>query len=132
MTSGNLGEALCAMLIRHIGPDNMRFRRLTALAIAFALRAPLFAVDETTPPMAAAVVEQMNCERAAHGLKPLKINEELRAAALDRIDDMFAKHYFSHTSPDGIQPWEWADKRGYDYRQFGENLAVGYPTAEAV
>jgi uncharacterized protein YkwD len=105
---------------------------MTALAIAFALAAPLFAVDDSNPAMASAVIEQMNRERATHGLKPLRVNGELCAAALDRIDDMFAKHYFSHVSPDGIQPWEWVDKRGYDYRAMGENLAVGYSTAESV
>ena len=82
--------------------------------------------------MAEAVVDQMNRERASHGLPPLRINDTLSAAALDRIDDMFAKHYFSHVSPDGLEPWTWADKRGYDYRQMGENLAVGYPTAESI
>jgi len=100
---------------------------MLALAVAFALAAPLFGAD-----MASALVDQMNRERAAHGLKPLHVNDELSAAALDRIDDMFAKHYFSHVSPDGIQPWQWADKRGYDYHAMGENLAVGYPSAESV
>ena len=105
----------------------MRFRRLTAVAIAIALAAPVAVAD-----MATDLVDQMNRERAAHGLKPLRVNGELSAAALDRIGDMFAKHYFSHVSPDGIQPWQWVDKRGYDYRAMGENLAVGYETAESV
>ena len=105
----------------------MRFRRLTALAIAIALTAPCAVAD-----MATDLVDQMNRERTAHGLKPLHVNAELSAAALDRIDDMFAKHYFSHVSPDGIQPWQWVDKRGYDYHAMGENLAVGYSSAESV
>jgi len=102
---------------------------MAALAVAFFLAAPLFAADD---PMASALVDQMNRERAAHGLQPLRLNNELCAAATDRIDDMFSKHYFSHVSPDGIQPWQWVDKRGYDYRAMGENLAVGYRTPEAV
>lgn len=82
--------------------------------------------------MVAEVVADMNRERATRGLGPLLINDTLSVAALDRIDDMFAKHYFAHVSPDGLQPWTWADKRGYDYRAIGENLAVGYPTAASV
>ena len=82
--------------------------------------------------MAEKVVAEMNRERASRGLKPLRVNDELSAAAVDRIDDMFTKHYFNHVSPDGLQPWTWADKRGYSYRAIGENLAVGYPTAAAV
>lgn len=105
----------------------MRFRRLTAVAVVLVLAAPCAFAD-----MATDLVDQMNRERAAHGLQPLRVNDELSAAALDRIDDMFAKHYFSHVSPDGIQPWQWIDKHGYDYRAMGENLAVGYRTAESV
>ena len=112
----------------------MPVRRLTALIAVLAVTLPLSAFREKLPPpsMAEKVVEDMNRERGSHGLKPLRINDELSAAAIDRIDDMFAKHYFSHVSPDGIGPWTWADKRGYNYREIGENLAVGYPTAEAV
>ena len=109
----------------------MPVRPCTALLIALAMAAPLSAFREKVS-MAEALVGEMNRERASHGLKPLRINDQLSAAALDRIDDMLAKHYFSHTSPDGIQPWTWADKRGYDYREFGENLAVGYRTPESI
>lgn len=81
---------------------------------------------------AEAVVEAMNQERAARGLRPLRLNPKLSLAAGDRIDDMFAKRYFDHVSPDGINPFVWVRKRGYTYRAIGENLAVGYPTAGRV
>lgn len=111
----------------------MRCSRLIAVVAALAIAAPLAAFHETRPDsMAAAVVAEMNRERATAGLAPLRINEQLAAVALDRVEDMFAKHYFAHVSPDGIAPWTWADKRGYDYREFGENLAVGYRTPHAI
>ena len=72
------------------------------------------------------LVAAMNRERAARGLGPLRLNTTLSKAAADRIDDMFAKRYFAHVSPDGIEPFLWATKRGYRYRLIGENLAVGY------
>ena len=75
------------------------------------------------------LVDAMNRERAAHGLRPLRLNRQLSLAAGDRIGDMFAKHYFDHVSPDGINPFTWVDKRGYDYSEVGENLAVGYRQA---
>lgn len=81
---------------------------------------------------AEALVVAMNREREAYGLRPLKLNAQLSLAAGDRIHDMFAKHYFNHVSPDGIDPFTWADKRGYDYTEIGENLAVGYRTAGSV
>jgi uncharacterized protein YkwD len=68
----------------------------------------------------------MNRERAARGLGPLRLNPTLSDAAGDRIDDMFAKRYFDHVSPDGVQPFVWATRRGYRYRLIGENLAVGF------
>jgi len=79
-----------------------------------------------------AVVAQMNRERAAFGLQPLRVNSQLALAAEDRIHDLFAKHYFNHVSPDGMQPFVWAQRRGYDYSIIGENLATGYPTATRV
>lgn len=79
-----------------------------------------------------AIVAATNRERARHGLGPLRLNPTLSAAAGDRIDDMFAKRYFDHVSPDGIEPFVWATKRGYRYRLIGENLAVGYRGAAVV
>jgi uncharacterized protein YkwD len=86
----------------------------------------------STSPMVEALVEAMNRERAAYGLQPLHLNAQLSLAAGDRIGDMFAKHYFDHVSPDGIDPFTWVDQRGYDYTEVGENLAVGYRNAGAV
>ncbi len=79
-----------------------------------------------------AVVEAMNRQRAASGLAPLRINARLEAAADDRITDMFDRNYFGHVSPDGTPPWKCVEQRGYDYREVGENIAVGYPNADAV
>ncbi len=114
----------------------MHFQRLTAFAVAIALAMPLSAFKETRihprTGMAEAVIAEMNHQRSIRGLQPLQLNSTLSAAAVDRIDDMFAKHYFNHISPDGLEPWTWADRRGYDYRKMGENLAVGYPTAASV
>lgn len=80
----------------------------------------------------AAILEAMNRERAAHGLRPLRINEKLSLAANDRIGDMFRKRYFDHVAPDGLQPFVWATQRGYRYRIIGENLAVGFRGAAVV
>ena len=111
-------------------------RKLAALGFALALSLPLFAFDSQRHDLrgmsAEALVEAMNQVRAAAGLPPLRLNERLCAAADDRMHDMFSKHYFEHISPDGIDPFTWAEKRGYDYRAIGENLAVGYRRASDV
>lgn len=74
----------------------------------------------------ASIVAAMNRERAAYGLAPLRINRQLSLAAGDRVNDMLAKHYFDHVSPEGVDPFVWARRHGYDYRTIGENLAVGF------
>jgi uncharacterized protein YkwD len=106
-----------------------RFQRLIAvLALAVVvLPASAFAENRTrlrTP--AEVIVAAMNRERAARGLRPLRLNPRLSLAAGDRIKDMFAKNYFAHVAPDGLEPFFWAKHRGYRYRLIGENLAVGY------
>jgi uncharacterized protein YkwD len=73
-----------------------------------------------------AILAAMNRERATRGLGPLRINEQLSRAAGDRVKDMFAKRYFAHVAPDGLEPFVWAEQRGYRYRIIGENLALGF------
>lgn len=122
--------------MRDVGPLLIRVnRKIAGFVIALALAAPLFAFDTQhhyAGLSAEALVAAMNRERAAAGLGPLRLNTTLSAAADDRMQDMFAKHYFQHISPDGIDPFTWAEKRGYDYRKIGENLAVGYRRASDV
>lgn len=108
-----------------------RFQRFIAVLaiVAFAVQPSANAENRSrqrTDLATEAIVEAMNRERAARGLRPLRVNERLSLAANDRISDMFAKSYFDHVSPDGLQPFVWAQQRGYRYRLIGENLAVGY------
>ena len=78
------------------------------------------------------LVDAMNRRRAMYGLPPLRLNAALSLAARDRVADMFDQRYFAHVAPDGTQPFVWVTRRGYPYRMVGENLAVGYPTADRV
>jgi len=78
------------------------------------------------------LVASMNRERLSRGLRPLRVNRSLSLAAGDRVRDMLAQHYFNHVSPAGVDPFTWVDRRGYDYSEIGENLAVGYATADDV
>ncbi len=81
---------------------------------------------------AEAIVAAMNRKRAAYGLRPLRLESRLTLAAGDRANDMFAKRYFAHVSPDGINPFAWVQRRGYRYSIVGENLALGYRGSNAV
>ncbi|MDO0930654.1 CAP domain-containing protein [Streptomyces sp. DG2A-72] len=74
---------------------------------------------------AADVVDLTNRERAGAGLPPLAVDPVLTAAAQAHSADMIARAFYSHTSPDGSQPWDRAAAAGSTRRSIGENIACG-------
>lgn len=72
------------------------------------------------------IVSLTNSERAALGARPLRAHALLEAAAQRKAEDMAARGYFAHTSPEGKEPWAWLAEEGYEYRFAGENLAVRF------
>jgi hypothetical protein len=72
------------------------------------------------------LVSLTNDDRSANGIGALKENALLDAAAQEKANDMAAKGYFSHVTPDGKTPWYWLDRVGYKYVYAGENLAVDF------
>ena len=83
---------------------------------------PLFAKEE--------IVVQTNDLRSSLGLGQLKENPVLDNAAQQKLQDMIANNYFAHTSPTGVTPWHWIDINNYNYSYAGENLAIGFSTAQ--
>lgn len=71
------------------------------------------------------VLKFANAERQKVGLPRLTENEKLAKAALLKAEDIFAKQYFAHESPEGKGPQDLAEAVGYDYLAIGENLALG-------
>lgn len=78
------------------------------------------------------LVDLANEDREDSGLAKLSINDQLINAAQFKADDMSAKSYFAHISPDGSTPWSWIQKAGYNYLYAGENLAVNFSRSEDV
>lgn len=72
------------------------------------------------------LITQTNQERTHANLSILHKNELLMRSAQQKANDMAAKGYFAHNSPDGEDPWFWFKQVGYDYRFAGENLAVNF------
>ncbi|MBP7831588.1 MAG: CAP domain-containing protein [Candidatus Pacebacteria bacterium] len=84
-----------------------------------------------TTPQGAAVyssvlVDLTNKARTENNAPKLAISDTLTKAAQLKADDMAARQYFSHTSPDGTTPWYWFQKAGYEFMYAGENLAVDF------
>jgi uncharacterized protein YkwD len=75
---------------------------------------------------ASVLVDQTNEHRLTEQLGALTKNSVLEKAARMKAEDMAAKGYFSHNSPDGKTPWYWFAQAGYDYAAAGENLAVNF------
>ena len=74
----------------------------------------------------AVLTDLTNSDRTAYGLSGLKVNPLLEKAALMKAEDMAARGYFAHNSPDGKAPWYWIEQAGYAYVYAGENLAIDF------
>ncbi|MFF8593212.1 sigma-70 family RNA polymerase sigma factor [Streptomyces sp. NPDC015220] len=80
----------------------------------------------------AQVVALVNSERAKAGCGPLTEDRKLDAAAQGHSDDMAARGFFEHTSPDGVDPGARITAAGYRWSTYGENIARGQQTPESV
>lgn len=72
------------------------------------------------------LVDITNEDRVENGLRTLTPDPVLARAAQLKADDMAAKSYFAHTSPEGVTPWHWLAQAGYTFSYAGENLAVNF------
>lgn len=74
-----------------------------------------------------------NQERVRYGLAPLVANEKLQKAAQLHSEDMVARNYFSHDTPEGKPFADRITAQGYTWGSASENIAAGQSTArEAV
>ena len=104
---------LCVVLIAEI--------YFLAQAFVFAPFTSLF-----SSVMPDALLGLANIDRQGINLSELKNNDLLARAAQLKAEDMAAKSYFAHTSPDGLTPWHWLEQVGYSYSYAGENLAINF------
>lgn len=70
--------------------------------------------------------EEVNEVRAEQGLKALALQPKLNEAAQAKCDDMLARDYWDHNTPDGQEPWVFITGVGYEYEAAGENLAQNF------
>ncbi len=79
---------------------------------------------EVKPSLESRMLELINRERIKEGLKPLQADPELLPVARAHSKDMFARGYFAHVSPDGMDPFDRMKKAGVKFSAAGENLAL--------
>jgi uncharacterized protein YkwD len=63
---------------------------------------------------------------------PLVMNDLLQRAARRHSLDMVDRMFFSHVNPDGDDPLDRIERTGYEGRTWGENIAAGSTSPEAV
>ena len=78
----------------------------------------------------AGLLAATNDQRAKEGLPSLRESERLSKAAMLKANDIIQNQYWDHTSPSGVEPWQWIQKTNYTYSEAGENLARDFSTAD--
>ncbi|MFT3680754.1 MAG: CvpA family protein [Ferruginibacter sp.] len=83
----------------------------------------------TRKDMEMVMLQMINAERIRAGLSPLLADTAMAAVARSHSADMFRRGYFSHNTPEGIDPFKRMHAAGISYSIAGENLAMA-PTVE--
>lgn len=89
-------------------------------------RTTFFREDFLAAILPGVLTDLANVDRSAQNIGSLTLNPTLQKAAQLKANDMAAKGYFAHNSPDGLTPWHWFKEAGYDFTYAGENLAVNF------
>lgn len=78
------------------------------------------------------LIRNTNEERKKLGLTELILNPNLNVSAQEKANDMAARNYWGHNTPEGNPPWGFMSRAGYYYSKAAENLACGYADAQAI
>lgn len=122
---------------RDVGIGVARLGEVPFYTFLFAWPERDFFARETAPLADLAAVRDgmlaaVNQARREAGLEPLAFDDRLNAAAQEHAQDMLARAYYSHWSPDGSSPRTRALAAGYPSRAVAENIAAGELTVAGV
>jgi uncharacterized protein YkwD len=78
------------------------------------------------------MLARVNEARKAAGRAPLTADPRLDAAAQEHAQDMLARRYYDHDSPEGFTPRNRVEATGYLAHKVGENIAEGEFSVEEV
>lgn len=110
------------------------FLAAKAIIVLFVLALPVavFTSPDILSQEAKKIASLTNELRFQKSVNLLSGNNKLAVSATAKAMDMVRKSYFSHTSPSGETVADFVRKSGYKYIVVGENLAIGYATADEV
>ena len=78
-----------------------------------------------------AVLNQINAERASQRTPPLALDGQLTSVAQAYANDMARRNFFSHVSPEGLDPFARMRRAGYRFGYAGENIAFNVDAVRA-
>ncbi len=107
---------------------------LMLVTLAFNLARPLYkhgVLAYATEMSVSGLLSATNNERRSNHVSTLSLNSRLTSAAQAKANDMKTRDYWSHTTPDGKEPWTFIQKAGYQYLKAGENLAYGFDSSSS-
>ena len=82
------------------------------------------ATTRPRPDLEQRMLDLVNQERAAAGLRPVVADPELTEVARRHSADMFARGYFAHDTPEGRTPFDRMRDANVTFLTAGENLAL--------
>ena len=82
------------------------------------------ATTRPRPDLEQRMLDLVNQERAAAGLRPVVADPELTEVARHHSADMFARGYFAHDTPEGRTPFDRMRDANVTFLTAGENLAL--------
>lgn len=124
------GEPIVTQSVIEESQANQEVSEQTELNIGEAQNKRVVLLKEQLNPTQ--IIQLTNKYRATKGLVSLTENAQLDQSACLKAQDMVAKNYWAHVSPDGLQPQYWVEQVGYHYYRLGENLAYGFRTSNDV
>ena len=110
-------------------------RRRALLAAVFILALSACGESGLGPdfdPQVEAFIEVMNAHRESIDCPALVWNRDVAEVAQAHSVDMLQRDFFAHENPDGLSPFDRLGAAGIEYSRAAENIAWGYPSAEAV
>ena len=77
------------------------------------------------PTLIAELLREVNVQRELSGKPPLRLDNQLTAAAQKHAKNMSKIFFFDHLSPDGRGVVERVTEEGYPWRAIAENIGAG-------
>lgn len=107
------------------------FSKVIVVVFVILLPTSAFVLPDVLAEEQRQIIELTNLARAEKNLPPLVVSAKLDLSAQNKAEDMATLQYFAHVKDQkGLS--SWLKGVNYNYEFAGENLAVGFSTAQGI